>query len=184
MKRKSGKRFGIFLAMVALVLAGCGGGGGEGHQSAESMTKAIAVLHPTEGNKVQGVVAFTKEKKTVRIQAGIEGLPPGPHGFHIHEYGDCSSPDATSASGHFNPGNAPHGAPTAEKRHAGDLGNIEADSAGVAKLDIRDNQLSFEGPHSIIGRSVIVHLSPDDFATQPTGNAGARLACGVIGFAK
>jgi len=184
MERKVGKGFGFFLAITALILVGCGGGGGEGHKSAESMTKAISVLHPTEGNNVQGVVAFTKANKGVRIQVGIEGLAPGLHGFHIHEYGDCSSPDATSAGGHFNPDNMPHAAPTAEKRHAGDLGNIEADGAGVARLDVMDNHLSFDGPHSIVGRAVIVHLSPDDFSTQPTGNAGARVACGVIGFAK
>jgi Cu-Zn family superoxide dismutase len=183
MKRKIQMRFTILLPIVVLMLAACGGGG-EGHNPAGAMTKAVAVLHPTEGNKVQGVVSITKTEKGIRIQAGIEGLTPGLHGFHIHEYGDCSSPDATSAGGHFNPDNMPHAAPTAEKRHAGDLGNVEADSNGIARFDMTDSLIGFEGPRSIIGRSIIVHLSRDDFTTQPTGNAGARVACGVIGFAK
>lgn len=184
MKARTRKRFGIILAIAALTLLGCGGGTGEGHKPAEAMSKAIAMLHPTEGNKVQGSIAFTKGDKGVHVQARLEGLTPGLHGFHIHEYGDCSSPDAASAGGHFNPGHMPHAAPIAEKRHAGDLGNIEADSTGVAKLDVMDVRIDFSGPNSIIGRSVIVHVAQDDFSTQPTGNAGARVACGVIGFAK
>jgi len=176
-------RFGALLTVVVvLTLAGCGGG--EGHKSASTTTKAIAVLNPTEGNTVQGVVSFTKTDKGIHIQAGIEGLAPGLHGFHIHEYGDCSSPDAASAGGHFNPGKMPHGAPNAEKHHAGDLGNIGADGAGAARLEVVAKGISFDGADSIIGRAMIVHASPDDFTTQPTGNAGARIACGVIGLAK
>jgi len=145
---------------------------------------AIAVMNPTEGSKVAGVVSFTKDGKGVRVVAKIEGLSPGPHGFHIHEFGNCTSPDANSAGGHFNPTDMPHAGPKSEKRHAGDLGNLEADKNGVARLEWTDNAMSLEGPESIIGRSVIVHAQADDFKTQPTGASGARVACGVIGIAK
>ncbi len=146
--------------------------------------RATAVMNPTEGSKVRGVVSFAKDGNGVRITANIEGLSPGPHGFHIHEFGDCSSPDASSAGGHFNPTDMPHAGPKAEKRHVGDLGNLEADKNGLARLEWTDNILSFEGPKSIIGRSVIVHAQADDFKTQPTGGSGARVACGVIGIVK
>jgi Cu-Zn family superoxide dismutase len=133
---------------------------------------------------VKGVVTFTKVEGGVKIVADVEGLTPGDHGFHIHEFGDCSSADGTSAGGHFNPHGNPHGGPTAEKRHAGDLGNLTADDAGKAHLEWVDPHMVLEGHGSILGRSVIVHAKADDLTTQPTGNAGARVACGVIGVAK
>lgn len=184
METRLEKRFLVLLTVVGMVLMGCGGGGKEEHKAPGAMTKAIAVLHPTEGSKVHGVIAFSKGEKGIRIRAGIEGLDPGMHGFHIHEYGDCSSPDATSAGGHFNPGDMPHASPIADKHHVGDMGNIEADGTGLARLDQLDPHMTFQGPNSIIGRAVIVHASQDDLTTQPTGNAGPRVACGVIGFAK
>jgi superoxide dismutase, Cu-Zn family len=146
--------------------------------------KAVAVLHPTEGSKVHGWVTFTKEGDKVKVVAEIEGLTPGKHGFHIHEFGDCSSKDGAAAGGHFNPGGKPHGAPTDANRHEGDLGNIEAGQDGKARVDFTDSALKFEGAGSIIGRGVIVHTAPDDLKTQPTGNAGGRQSCGVIGAAK
>lgn len=151
---------------------------------ADSINSAIAVLYPTEGNQVDGTVIFTKTADGVKVVADIEGLTPGKHGFHIHEYGDCSSSDGTSAGGHFNPGQMPHGAPTDQNRHEGDIGNITADSSGVAHLEWTDKGMTLSGPNSIIGRSVIVHAKEDDLKTQPTGNAGPRVACGVIGIAK
>jgi Cu-Zn family superoxide dismutase len=147
-------------------------------------SKAIAVLHPTEGNKVHGLITFTKEGDKVKVVAEIEGLAPGKHGFHIHEFGDCSSKDGAAAGGHFNPAGKPHGAPTDANRHEGDLGNIDAGQDGKARVDLTDSVLKLDGAGSIIGRGVIVHTNPDDFKTQPTGNAGGRLACGVIGIAK
>jgi superoxide dismutase, Cu-Zn family len=176
---------GMIAVLIIFVasLAGCSRGGSADGRG-DAVEKAIAVLHPTTGNTVFGTVAFTKAKDGVRVAVRIEGLPAGPHGFHIHEYGDCSSPDGTSAGGHFNPDNAPHAGPTDKRRHVGDLGNIVADNSGVATLDVIDPMLAFEGKNSIIGRSVIVHADPDDFTTQPTGGAGARLACGVIGIPK
>ena len=111
-----------------------------------------------------------------------QGLKPGQeHGFHIHEAGDCSSGDGMSAKGHFNPLGKPHGNPSSAERHAGDLPSLKADKGGRAKLDVTvDNITLRPGPTSIIGRGVIIHADPDDYRTQPTGNAGARLACGVI----
>lgn len=180
MKRASGMSLSVFFMVVAVVLAGCG----RSADQAAPLTKAIAVLSPTQGSKVQGVVSFSKERDGVRVEASILGLTPGLHGFHIHEYGDCSSPEANSAGGHFNPGNMPHGGPTAEKHHAGDLGNLQADAAGNAKLTLVVSKLSLEGPTSVIGRAVVVHAQPDDFTTQPTGASGTRVACGVIGITR
>lgn len=148
------------------------------------ITKAIAVLHGTKGNNVAGTVTFIKEGKQIKVIADITGLKPGKHGFHIHQYGDCSADDATSAGGHFNPDNTRHGAPGDSVRHVGDLGNIEADKNGDAHFEWSDDLLGFSGPHSIIGRGVIVHAGEDDLTSQPSGNAGPRVACGVIGIAK
>ena len=146
-------------------------------------TKAVAVLHPTQGSKVEGTVTFTKADKAIHVHADITGLTPGKHGFHIHEFGDASSPDGMSAGGHFNPHKMDHGSPAASKRHVGDLGNIEADAQGHATLDLDDPALGFSGATSILGRGIVVHEKADDFG-QPTGNAGGRVAVGVIGVAK
>jgi superoxide dismutase, Cu-Zn family len=142
--------------------------------------RALATLAPTEGNEVTGTVEFVKEGDKVHVVAKVSGLSPGVHGFHVHEVGDCSAPDGTSAGGHFNPEGMQHGAPDAAMRHTGDLGNLEANDAGVAELDRVDGQLALDGAHSVVGRSVIVHADPDDLVSQPTGAAGARVACGVI----
>jgi superoxide dismutase, Cu-Zn family len=141
---------------------------------------AIARMNPTEGNQAQGMVTFEEVPGGIRVVAHIEGLPPGKRGFHIHETGDCSAPDAMSAGGHFDPHGHRHGGPGDEEHHAGDFGNIEVDSNGVGHFETVADFISFEGPTSIIGRSVIVHAEEDDLTSQPTGEAGARLACGVI----
>jgi Cu-Zn family superoxide dismutase len=154
------------------------------HESTAAVTKAIAVLVPTKGSTVRGIVTFEVVKGGVRVVASISGLSPGKHGFHIHEFGDCSSEDGMAAGAHFNPTTMPHSGPMSEKRHVGDLGNVEADQDGNARVDYVDSMLKLEGPASILGRAVIVHEKEDDFRTQPTGNAGGRLACGVIGVAK
>jgi superoxide dismutase, Cu-Zn family len=168
----------LLVLIFGVALVGCS------HKTETQASKGIAIMTPTEGSKVTGTVSFDRSGKGVRITANIEGLSPGPHGFHIHEFGDCSSPDAASAGGHFNPTDMPHAAPQADKRHAGDLGNIEADKNGHARLEVSDSMLTLEGPNSIIGRSVIVHAQADDYKTQPTGGAGKRVACGVIGITK
>ncbi len=145
---------------------------------------AVCVLYPTQGNKVTGTVWFTQVTGGVKVVADLKGLTKGKHGFHIHECGDCTAPDGTSAGGHFNPKSMNHGAPMDAMRHEGDMGNIEADESGNAHLEYVDKSISFDGDASIIGRSVIVHKDEDDLKTQPTGNAGARVACGVIGIGK
>ncbi len=148
------------------------------------INKAVCVLHPTQGNTAEGVVTFTKTDNGIKVVADLEGLSEGKHGFHIHEYGDCTKPDGTSTGGHFNPENVNHGAPTDAVRHVGDLGNVEAGPDGRAHYEWTDTMISFSGKHSIIGRGIIVHAGEDDLVSQPTGNAGARVACGVIGIAK
>jgi len=148
-------------------------------------SKGISVLHPTAGNKVTGTVTFTPAADGVKIHAEIGGLTPGKHGFHIHEFGDCSAADASSAGAHFNPTNQPHAGPDAAARHEGDMGNVEADASGNARLDYVDHQISLANDaKSAIGRAVVVHAKPDDLKTQPSGDSGARIACGVIGWAK
>jgi superoxide dismutase, Cu-Zn family len=179
MKKTLGLGLLMLLVAVSFSMTGCSGSDRGG-----PVSKAIAVLTPTQGSKVQGVVSFIKERNGVRVVASLDGLSPGLHGFHIHEYGDCSSHDANSAGGHFNPANMPHGAPDADKRHAGDLGNIQADNSGNGKYNAVNSMVALDGTNSVIGRAVVVHAQADDFKTQPTGASGARLACGIIGIAK
>jgi Cu-Zn family superoxide dismutase len=151
---------------------------------ASAPAKAIAVVYPAKDKTVKGVITFTQTEQGVKVVANLEGLTPGKHGFHVHEFGDCSAPDYMSAGGHFNPMQATHGGPTDAARHSGDLGNLVADDNGIAKLEWIDPVMQLSGPHSIIGRTVIVHVKEDDLKTQPTGNAGGREGCGVIGIAK
>jgi superoxide dismutase, Cu-Zn family len=156
------------------------------HTMDHSMTpsRAVAVLMPTAGNTAHGTVTFTAVDGGVRITAHLEGLSPGDHGFHIHEFGDCSAADGTSAGGHFNPAGVAHAGPDATTRHVGDLGNVTANAQGVADYDRVDHLVALGGPNGVIGRGVIVHAQRDDLTSQPTGAAGARVACGVVGIAK
>lgn len=149
-----------------------------------TISSASAIIYPIKDNKITGVVNFVQEKKGIRITATIHGLTPGKHGFHIHRYGNCSGDDGTCAGDHFNPTNAPHGAPTDKCVHAGDLGNLVADQNGTAEYDQINYNITLSGPHSILARSVIVHADPDDLYSQPTGNSGKRIGCGVIGINK
>ena len=150
---------------------------------AQDVTKAVAKLDSKSGSKVTGTVTFTKMGDDVQVVADLQGLSPGKHGFHIHEKGDCSAPDAASAGGHFNPMHQHHGGPTSAEHHVGDLGNIEADAAGKAHLDWK-GKMNLTGTDSIVGKSVVVHDKEDDLKTDPAGNAGPRVACGVIEIAK
>ncbi len=142
--------------------------------------KAQAVLNPTEGNQVHGTVTFMPADKGLLVAVDVDGLTPGKHGFHIHEKGDCNSPDGSSAGGHFNLHAMQHGSPEDANCHEGDMGNIVADETGHAHLEYVDAKISLTGENNVIGRGVIVHAGEDDFKTQPTGNSGARVACGVI----
>jgi Cu-Zn family superoxide dismutase len=163
------------LILGALLLAGCA-------SMSSSGPAAVAVLKPTQGNTANGTATFTQEGDKVLVQADITGLAPGLHGFHIHEKGDCSAADASSAGGHFNPGGKPHGASSGTERHGGDLGNLIADYDGKATLKITVDGVSLakDAPNSVVGRGLIVHADPDDYKTQPTGNSGKRVACAVI----
>ncbi len=149
-----------------------------------SVTAAIAVLHPLGDSKVMGTVTFTQTPAGVAVMADIMGLTPGQHAFHIHEFGDCSDPKGMSAGGHYNPEHEQHGLPNAEHHHPGDMGNLNAGDDGRAHLEIVLAGVTIAGDRDpILGRSVIVHDKMDD-GSQPTGNAGGRIACGVIGVAK
>jgi Cu-Zn family superoxide dismutase len=152
-------------------------------KKAESAGKAVAILVPTSKSSVSGRVTFTPSGHEMHVHAELSGLTPGDHGFHIHEFGVWSE-DGMASGGHFNPMKAPHAGPAMKKRHVGDLGNITANSNGNATLDLDDPHLTFHGPTSIIGRGLVVHAKADDLKTQPTGDAGGRLAVGVIGIAK
>ncbi len=150
--------------------------------SDEPVGRAVAELEPAAGSTVTGTVDFTTTPDGTRIEANLQGLDSGLHGLHIHENGDCSAPDASSAGGHFNPDDQPHGAPSdpAVAHHAGDLGNLRADENGEARATIVDSELTLLGEFGILQRSVIVHAQADDLESQPAGEAGARVACGVI----
>jgi superoxide dismutase, Cu-Zn family len=163
------------LVLAAVALAGC--------QSIPSdAPRATAKLQPTKGNNASGTVDFYQLGNKVRVVANVSGLVPGrEHGFHIHDAGDCSSDDGMSAKGHFNPLGKPHAHFTSPERHAGDMPALKADTYGNARLE-QDLDVITVGPGatSIVGRGLIVHADPDDYKTQPTGNAGARIACAVI----
>jgi superoxide dismutase, Cu-Zn family len=150
--------------------------------SSEAPPRATAQLQPTKGNKTFGEATFEQVGNKVRVVVFVQGLKPDQeHGLHIHEAGDCSSGDGMSAKGHFNPFGKPHGHPGSAERHAGDLPSLRANKAGRARVDVEVDVITVTpGPASVIGRGLIVHADPDDYKTQPTGNAGARLACGVI----
>ena len=163
--------------MLAIAtLAGCGMLGIGGGPS------ATANLQPTKGNKAAGTIKFTQSGDKVRVAGEVTGLRPNQeHGFHIHEAGDCSSGDGMSTKGHYNPQGKPHGNPGSANRHAGDMLALKADANGKAKVDATLDIITVSpGPTSVVGKGLIVHAQPDDYKTQPTGNAGARIACAVI----
>jgi len=180
--RASNIIFSGIVTAVFMLLSGCTQNQNAVEQAMTPVEHAIAVLHPTDGSTVSGTVTFTKVQGGVKVVAEINGLTPGKHGFHIHEYGDISSPDGKSAGGHFNPLNKKHGAPTDAERHVGDLGNVVADENGHAHYEWVDPLIKFSGMNSIIGRAIVVHHGEDDLHSQPTGDAGARAAVGVIGI--
>lgn len=163
----------VLVLLAAAALAGC-------QTMSDEAPRASAGLEPTKGNKAIGEVNFEQMGGKVRVTAQVIRLPAnGEFGFHIHEVGDCSSGDGMSAKGHFNPYGKPHG--QGAERHAGDMPNLKSDAKGKAKLTVDLDIITLtRGPASIVGRGVIIHADPDDYRTQPTGNAGARIACGVI----
>ena len=165
----------LAVLVCAAWLAGCGS------MAPGAAPGAVASLEPTQGNAARGEVRFVPQGAKLAVTARVSGLKPNQaHGFHVHEKGDCSAADATSAGGHFNPGAAPHGAPGAP-HHAGDMPSLSADAQGNAQASFMiDGSLAGDAATAFVGKAVIVHAMPDDYATQPTGNSGARIACGVI----
>jgi Cu-Zn family superoxide dismutase len=160
---------------LAALLGACG-------SMAQAGRSAQARLGPTRGSQVSGMVSFTQKGDDVLVVAKVSGLVPNQeHGFHLHEKGDCSSGDGMSAGGHFNPGRKPHG-PQDGEHHAGDLPALKADASGNvdASFTLHGVSVGTGGADDVVGRGVIVHAQPDDYRTQPTGNSGARVACGVV----
>ena len=179
----------IATAAAALALGGCAGmmgrGGHAHHGGMHDMHKgpmAMAKLEATRGNAVSGMVMFHEHGDHVMVHAKVSGLKPnGEHGFHVHEKGDCSSGDGMSTGGHFNPGGKPHGSHGMGEHHTGDLPSLRPDANGVATFNFESRTIRVGSTsNDIIGKSLIVHRDPDDYKTQPTGNSGARIACGVI----
>jgi Cu-Zn family superoxide dismutase len=169
-------RFAIAVVMAAGLLAGCAMFDSKGGPTAK------ATLQSSKDSSVKGTATFTQKGDKVEVVASVSGLKPNQeHGFHIHEKGDCSSGDGMSAGGHFNPLGKPHAHPSTAERHAGDMLALKADDYGNANVSASLDIITVsDGPTGIIGRGLIVHAQADDYKTQPTGNAGARLACGVI----
>jgi superoxide dismutase, Cu-Zn family len=149
--------------------------------AAPTPTEEVAAAQLSGPGGITGVVNFTQMDDGAHMVARVEGAAPGSHGFHLHETGVCDPPDFTSAGDHFNPAGMPHGGPQADQRHAGDFGNLEVGEDGTGNLDLHVAGVTVtEGPNSVVGKAVVLHQDPDDLTTQPTGNAGARVACGVV----
>ncbi len=144
------------------------------------ITEAGAVISPLGDNKIRGKVTFTKTPDGVKIIADIDGLTPGEHGFHVHEFGECGGKDGAAAGAHFNPAHSKHGGPDSAERHVGDLGNLVADENGHAHYERVDKLIQLQGKNSILGRSIIIHADKDDYETQPAGASGAKIGCGII----
>lgn len=163
----------VFLSIILAALAGC--------SSMTTRPQATAVVSATAGSNVNGVVHFTElADSSVEVHAVLTGVPEGVHGFHVHEIGDCGN-NGGAAGMHFNPATTAHGAPTADPHHAGDFGNVTADASGKTEIRFTTRSITVTaGPNSVVGKAVIVHEKADDMTTQPTGNAGARIGCGVV----
>lgn len=161
-------------AAICVAVTGC--------KSASFMSRqpdAVCVVAPLGGSAVSGKVSFTQEANDVLVEVELSGLSQGPHGIHIHEHGDCSTV-GEAAGGHFNPFSRSHGMAAMAESHAGDLGNIVADAKGNARLSLRDQFVQLGGANGVLGRAIIVHAQEDDRVSQPGGNAGGRIACGLI----
>jgi Cu-Zn family superoxide dismutase len=169
------------LLLVAVVAMAGGGNSAKPSQTQPMPSgKVGAGIEGRSGSSLTGTAEFMMHGDQMMVTVSVKGAPPGVHAVHIHEKGDCSAPDASSAGGHFNPGGHQHGAPDAKEHHAGDLGNMTVGADGTGSIMVHTGELSLEGPNSVIGRAIVVHEKSDDFVTQPSGNAGGRIGCGVI----
>jgi superoxide dismutase, Cu-Zn family len=183
------------IVLTALLLAGCTtsprdlereAGLTVAASTAWVVTSAVCVISPTAGNQVKGVVTLERvADEIVRVVADISGLPPNSeHGFHIHEYGDLTASDASTAGSHYAPERGQrHGAPEQAHKHAGDLGNVVANGRGEAHLELSVHGISLSEENPVLGRAIILHAEKDDLRSQPSGNSGARIGAGVIGIA-
>ncbi|HUP46845.1 MAG TPA: superoxide dismutase family protein [Thermoanaerobaculia bacterium] len=163
----------VLLVVPVLILAGCATALGP---------MAMATLRPTtSGSTAQGTVHFQQlGDGAVEVEVDLTGVPPGVHGFHIHEFGSCADA-GNAAGGHFNPTSMPHASPDAVSHHAGDFGNVTAGANGEVHTRFTTRSITVsEGPTSAVGKAVILHANRDDLTTQPTGDAGGRIACGVV----
>jgi len=163
----------ILFSIALLVLASCASTG--------SGPSASVTLSPTSGSTASGTVTMRQlADGAVFVVVDLTGVPPGVHGFHIHDKGDCGD-NGNAAGGHFNPATTAHGAPSADPHHAGDFGNVTASADGRVHTDFTTRSVTVAaGPNSVVGHAVILHANPDDLVTQPTGNAGPRIACGIV----
>lgn len=146
----------------------------------DPITEATATVMALGDNEVTGTVTFSQTEEGVRVVGTFSGLEQGLHGFHIHQYGDCSAEDGSSAGGHFSPEGNEHGSPNQDNRHMGDMGNLAVDEDGIGTIEYTDETIVIS---DIIGRGIIIHAGEDDMMSQPSGAAGSRIACGVIGIA-
>src|SRR5688500_8048187 len=192
------KTFSLSTIAAVLVLAGCAGTGehrtgspvattqdapAPARTSISAIASASANLAAASGSLASGQLKLMPMSGGVHVTGTVGGLKPnGTHGFHIHEKGDCSAVDASSAGGHFNPAVKPHGRMTTPQHHAGDNDNLVADAEGVATVNAHFSGvvLGGGGANDVVGKAVVVHADPDDYTSQPAGNAGSRIACGVI----
>jgi Cu-Zn family superoxide dismutase len=168
------KKLALLSIPLLLVLAtGC--------RSAKNGPMAMAMLHPTSGSQAVGMVHFQQMADgSVEVKVDLKNVPPGVHGFHIHDKGDCGD-NGNAAGGHFNPTSMPHGAPDAVSHHAGDFGNVTADATGTVSTTFTTHSITVAaGANSVVGHAVILHGNPDDLTSQPSGNAGPRIACGIV----
>lgn len=173
--------FGLAAAFAAESAAGVPPASGAATAAGGGILRAAALLAGRTGSTVTGTVSFQQQGERVTVHVHVMGAAAGAHGLHIHDTGDCSDAEFKTAGAHFNPAAAPHGAPGDARHHAGDLGNIEIDANGHGMLDLTSSVISLApGPSSIIGKAVIVHEKADDLKTQPSGDSGARIACGVV----
>ena len=177
----------LSLAASALVLVGMSGCASSKSASAPAPSpaaapQATAMIEARSGSTLTGTATFTQSAGGgVHIVVDVNNAPEGVHAVHLHEKGDCSAPDATSAGGHFNPGHMPHGSPDAPNHHAGDFGNMTVGSDGHGHLELDSAVLTLApGEMSVVGHAIVVHAKADDMTTQPTGNAGGRIGCGVV----
>jgi Cu-Zn family superoxide dismutase len=171
----------IAMAPLALLLGCASSKTSSTAAPAPAGPRATAAIEARSGSTLSGRAVFTQHGDTVHVVVDVVNAPEGVHAVHLHEKGDCSAPDATSAGGHFNPMKMEHGSPDAPTHHAGDFGNMTVGGEGHGHLELDSTMLTVTaGDHSVVGHAVVVHAKEDDMHTQPTGNAGARLGCGVV----